>query len=69
MLIAERDHSGSERLVQQDWSLVAGDGGVREIRREGSPALDLPHPVDAYVRATNNGDLEALIAVFHDEAT
>jgi hypothetical protein len=59
---------GVAREVQRDWRLVVRASRVASINIEPSEVLNLPAPIDTYVRATNSSDLEALVAAFHENA-
>jgi ketosteroid isomerase-like protein len=64
----ERGEDGSARDVQRDWRLVVRASRVASVKIEPSEVLNLPAPIEAYVRATNASDLEGLVASFHERA-
>jgi hypothetical protein len=64
----ERDPCGRCTEVLRDWHLAANTEGVAAVRIERRTMPDLPDPIAEYVRATNRGDLEALLVTFDDDA-
>jgi hypothetical protein len=68
ILTKERDANGQEAPVQRDWHFTIKADRVAAVRVVRCPTPALPPVIAAYVRATNGGDLDGLLATFVDDA-
>jgi hypothetical protein len=57
-----------ETAVIDQPTLDFGDAAGGLAKSGGDPTTALPPPVAAYIQATNEGDLDALLATFVDDA-
>jgi hypothetical protein len=68
ILTNERDANGQYVELERDWHFTIKGDRVLAVRILHRVPLALPPAVAAYVRATNNSDLEGLLATFADDA-
>ena len=68
IVTSERGEDGASREMQRDWRLTVRASRVASVSIEPSEVLNLPAPIEAYVRATNSSNLDALVATFHEGA-
>jgi ketosteroid isomerase-like protein len=66
--MVERSATGVAGRRQLDWHFVLAGGKIAALDIVEEPGPHLPPPIDAFVRAVNNFDLEGLVALFADDA-
>jgi ketosteroid isomerase-like protein len=66
--MVERSATGVADRRQLDWHFVLAGGKIAALDIVEEPGPYLPPPIDAFVRAVNNFDLEGLVALFADDA-
>jgi ketosteroid isomerase-like protein len=66
--MVERSAAGVAGRRQLDWHFVLAGGKIAALDIVEEPGPHLPPPIDAFVRAVNNFDLEGLVALFADDA-
>jgi hypothetical protein len=68
ILTNERDANGRDLDLEWNWHFRIKADRIVAVRIARRPTPTLPPAVAAYVRATNNFDLEELLATFADDA-
>jgi ketosteroid isomerase-like protein len=59
---------GARKHIRRDWWFTVGGKRIAALETVPAKEPDMPPPVAGFVRSTNAGDLEGLIAVFSEEA-
>ena len=66
--MVERSVTGVADRRQLDWHFLLTGGKIAALDIVEEPGPHLPPPIDAFVRAVNDFDLEGLVALFADDA-
>ena len=62
------NRTSASNPLQLDWCFTVAGGRISALTVSQEPALELPVPVSAFIRATNTLDLDMLLATFADDA-
>jgi ketosteroid isomerase-like protein len=68
VIVWDDNRTSASIPLQLDWCFTVAGGRISALTVSQEPALELPIPVLAFIRATNTLDLDMLLATFADDA-
>jgi ketosteroid isomerase-like protein len=68
VIVWDDNRTSASNPLQLDWFFTVAGGRISELTVSQEPALELPVPVFAFIRATNTLDIDMLLATFADDA-